>query len=128
MQMKTDAITVTLGIFSGRPNPSLELFGNDAEQLAKLANAGFEGKTSGPPPAPKLGRFQGFNVVTPAALQMRLRLPAEFSVYAGVLTAKRNREVGHWQDAANLESFLLDQAQRAGHGELLARVGVGEAR
>jgi hypothetical protein len=75
-----------------------------------------------------LGQFYGFYVATPAALQTRLRLPGEFSVYAGVLTAKRNRDVGHWQDAGNLESFLLDKALRAGHGELLARVGVQQAR
>ena len=125
MQMKTDAITVTLGIFSGRPNPSLEILGSDAEQLAQLANAGFEGKASEPPPPPKLGRFHGFNVVASEAVQMRLKLPAQFRVYAGVLTAKRNREIGHWRDVANLESFLLVQAQRAGHGELLAKVGVG---
>jgi hypothetical protein len=128
VQMKTDAITVTLGIFSGRPNPSLELLGNDAEQLAKLATAGFDGKTSGPPPPLKLGLFHGFTVITPASLQARFRLPAEFRVYSGVLTVKRNRELVHWQDVANLESFLLGHAQRAGHGELLARVGVEQAR
>lgn len=128
MQMKTDAITVTLGIFSGRPNPSLALVGPDAEELARLASAGFDGKTSGPPPPFKLGLFHGFKVETPAALQSRFRLPAEFSVYSGVLTAKRNRELGHWQDVANLESFLLGHAQRAGYGELLARVGVQQAR
>src|SRR5262245_22113651 len=128
MQKPTDAITVTLGIFSGLPNPSLQLTGSDAEKLAERARSGFSGKSAHPPPRPRLGSFYGFHVDVAAGLQGRLQLPAEFSVFSGVLSATRDRKLVHWQDSGQLENFLLDEAQRAGHGELLAKAGVQPAR
>jgi hypothetical protein len=128
MQVKVDAIRVTLGIYSGRPNPSLELSGNEADELADLARTALDGEPSPPPPPPQLGRFYGFQIETPADMQKRLRLPAQLSVYSGVVTEKQDRELRHWRDVANLERFLINYAQRGGLSELLAKVGVEQAR
>ena len=124
MQMRTDAITVTLGIYSGRPNPSLELSGPEAEELASLVKKAIEGEPSSPPPAAKLGRFYGFQVRTPPDLQKRLGLPPEFNVHSGVLSEKRGREIRHWRDVASLGQFLVGHALRRDYGQLLAKVGV----
>ncbi len=128
MQMKVDGINVTLGVYSGRPNPSLELSDNEANEFAGLARTALDGEPTAPPPPPQLGRFYGFYIETPADMQKRLRLPAQLSVYSGVVTEKQDRELRHWRDVANLERFLIKCAQRGGHSELLAKVGVEQAR
>ena len=128
MEPKKDAITVTMGIFSGRPNPQLSLTGAPAEEFAGLVKATIGKEPIHPPPPPKLGFYYGFVVETPRELAARLALPAALGIYHGVLTEGKGREQKHWRDTANVERFLTEHAYKQGLGELLEKVGVGKPR
>jgi hypothetical protein len=124
MEAKTAAITVIIGVFSGRPNPELMFTGEVAEEFANLVKATIGKEPIHPPPPPRLGYYYGFRVRIPSELVKRLELPAEFNVYQGVLTEGQGREQRHWRDVAKVERFLIDQAYKQGHGALLEKVGV----
>ncbi len=124
MEPKKDAITATIGIFSGRPNPEVLLTGGLAEEFASLVKTTIGKEPIHPPPPPKLGIYYGFFVQIPGELAKRLALPAEFNMYHGVLTEGKGREQNHWRDVAKVERFLIEQSLKQGHGELLEKVGV----
>lgn len=126
MELRKDAITVTIGIFSGRPNPELFLTGGVVGELAPLVKTTIGKERIHPPPSPRLGHYYGFLLHVPEELARRFELPVEFSVYSGVLTARAGREQTHWRDAAKVERFLFDQAYKQGFGDLLERVGAGK--
>ena len=128
MEPSTDAITVTIGIFSGRPNPQLTLSGPSAQEFANLVNATLGKDPIHPPPQPKLGFYYGFSVQTPRELATRLALPTDLYVYYGVVTQGTGREQRHWRDVANVERFLIQQAHQQGHGELLDKVSAPKPR
>jgi len=126
MEPKQDAITVTIGIFSGRPNPELKLSGELAEKFASLIKATIGREPIHAPPPPKLGFYYGFTVQAARELASRLACPAELYIYHGVVSEGKGREQKHWRDVANSERFLIEQAFREGHGALLEKVGVGK--
>jgi len=105
-----DAITATIGVFSGRPNPEISLTGEAAERLAHSAKRAIGQQSAPPPPAPRLGFYHGFIVRSPRKLAQRLGLPEEFRVYQGVLTEKVGREPKHWRDAADVERLQVAKA------------------
>ena len=128
MELKKDAITITIGIFSGRPNPTLELTGGLAEEFAGMVRATIGREPIHAPPQPKLGFYYGFAVQTPPELASRFALPADLYVYYGVVTEGKGREQKHWRDIVNVERFLIGQSQRQGHADLLDKVGVPKSR
>ncbi len=79
------------------------------------------------PPAPRLGYYYGFRVISPKALAEKFEAPAEFRVYHGVITTSEGKKECHWRDLAGLENFLVEQAYEQGYGEMLAKVGMGRA-
>lgn len=126
MEPKEEAITVTIGIFSGRPNPELRLTGALAEKFANLVKATIGKEPIHPPPPPKLGFYYGFSVRMASELAKRFGFPAELNIYLGVLSEGRGREQKHWRDAGHSERFLIEESYRQGYGDLLERVGVAK--
>ena len=123
MESNETTITVTIGLFSGHPNPKLSLNAEAVEKLAELVKTTRGKKTSPAPPSPRLGHYYGFFLQAPQALAKRLELPSEFAVYNGVITEGKGREKKHWRDVARIEQFLLEQAREQGYKELLEMVG-----
>jgi hypothetical protein len=123
-QAKVDSIKATLGIFSGRPNPVLELAGSSADQLAGLVKSTIGAEPIHPPPAPKLGEFYGFQVRVAADQATRLGLPADFTVYRSVLSEGAGRDQRHWRDVGKVEQFLIERAFEQGLGDFLELVGI----
>jgi len=124
MEKKKEMITAIIGAFSGHPNPVLPLDAETAEKLVDLFKTARGKEVSPPPSAPRLGYYYGFFVEIPQELAKRLDLPLGFTVYQGVITEGKGREQRHWRDIAHVEQFLLDQAQKQGHEELLKMVGI----
>lgn len=124
MESKKDSITPILGVFSGRPNPELSLTGELVEKFASLVKATLGKEAIHPPPSPRLGCYYGFLVQIPKELAKRLELPTQFKVYHGVITEGEGREKKHWRDTAQVERFLINEANKQGHGELLEDFGV----
>ena len=124
MDVKGEVIIVRVGVFSGRPNPEVTLSGELADELARRARATIGKEPTDPPPPPQLGSYYGFLIQSPAEVVKRLRLPAEFSVYKGVLTEHTGRQQLHWRDVGAVEPFLIEQAFRQGHGDLLQERGI----
>lgn len=124
MELKKDVFTAVIGVFSGRPNPEMSLSGETAEELANLVKTTIGQESIHPPPPPQLGYYYGFLVQLPKDLAKRFGLPEEFNVCHGVLTERIDREQKHWRDVAKVERFLINQAYKQGHGDLLKKVGV----
>jgi hypothetical protein len=128
MRKEKDAITVTIGIYSGRPNPELSLTGEAGEELAKLLKTAVGQEPIHPPPAARLGHYYGFRVQLAEDLASRFDLPTEFSIYHGVVTEQRGRAQSHWRDVAKVEEFLIGKAYEEGHGDLLKKAGAERPR
>jgi len=124
MATRNDAISVALGIFSGRPNPEITLAGASAEELGRLVNTAIGKEPTHPPPPARLGSYYGFVIRVPRETAARLSVPSEFSVYGGVITEAAGQQPKYWRDIANVERFLIDQSYKEGQGELLEKVGV----
>lgn len=111
-------VVVTLEIFSGRENPSWQLEGDTLEavrgRLRELAT-GAGGAAAAPHPV--LG-YRGFRIdgLGDAAADTIL-------VGRGTVTLVRGKEAQHRRDAGDLESLLLADAARRGHGDLLREAG-----
>jgi hypothetical protein len=124
MESKQDAITVIIGVFSGRPNPELSLTGKVVKELANLVETTLGKEPIHPPPPTGLGYYYGFVLQSPKELAERFGFPVEFRVYHGVLTERAGREQKHWRDVAKVEQFLIDLAYEEGYGDVLEHVGV----
>jgi hypothetical protein len=119
-----DSISVTIGVFSGRPNPEFRLSGNVVNKLAELAGSAIGKEPIEEPPPAKLGNYYGFLVQTPSLLATHLHIPTAFRLYSDVLTESMERKERHWRDVANAEQFLIEQAFELGYGEFLESAGV----
>jgi|ERR1041385_2914811 hypothetical protein len=128
MEPREDAITVSVGLFSGRPNPEIVMAGQQAAQIAERVRVSVGKEPASPPPPPRLGSFYGFYLQAAPQLAKQLGVPENFSVYSGVITERTKREQRHWRDTAGLESFLMAAARDEGHGELLERAGAQRSR
>lgn len=122
--MDPNVITVVVGIFSGRPNPELQLSGSESDELAALLKASIGREPIHAPPAPKLGQFYGFTIHVPPLLANQLDIPSVVSVHQGVVRTGREKDVQHWRDVGHVQNFLIERAYRQGHGDLLEKVGV----
>jgi ABC-type amino acid transport substrate-binding protein len=119
-------ITVTIGVFSGHPNPEVSLDAGAVQKLVELVKTTRGGKASAPPPPPRLGYYYGFFVKVPQEVAKREGLPAEFAIYNGVVSEGKGRERRHWRDTGHIERFLLERAREQGYNELLETVGGDE--
>jgi hypothetical protein len=126
MEGNQGAIVVKIGLYSGMPNPEMKLTGETASQFAELVKSTLGREPIHPPPAPKLGEFYGFLVQVPQEKAKGLELPAQASVFSGVLTDMTQRKGAHWSDVAGIERFLIRLAYEQGFGELLEKVGVSK--
>jgi len=123
MNAKEEVMTVTIGVFSGRPNPTFDLEGARADELASLLSRVIGVDTANPPPAAQLGVYYGFLVQPRADAQGRRAAGRRFTVYRGVVTTGDDKQPQHWRDGAGVESFLAERAAEAGFGSLLREAG-----
>jgi hypothetical protein len=123
MKPPEKAISVSVGLFSGRPNPEIVITGEAASTLAERLRSSIGKESTHPPPPPRLGFFYGFYLQVPAKLAKELEVPENFSVYSGVITEQGQREQRYWRDTGGVELFLMETAFQQGHGELLEKAG-----
>ena len=128
MEAKENRIAVTVGIFSGRPNPIIHLSGARAEEFARMVTATIGREPIHAPPLPKLGQYYGFLVQMDGQLARQLSVPIQLNVYLGVVSEGTGREQRHWRDVGNVERFLIESSYSQGQGELLEKVGVARPR
>jgi hypothetical protein len=121
---EAESITVSIGIFSGRPNPEIELSNDVAEAVAAMIGEAVGAQPTHPQPRPRLGQYYGFLIKTPPQTARRFTVPPEVTVYEGVIAEPARGTEAGWRDVAGLERFLLEQAVRGDYGDLLERVGV----
>lgn len=105
--------TVTLLVFSGRPDPEWTLDAERARELAELVARVVEGETTEPAP-PVLG-YRGFLVDFADAV----RAPAHVQVGRGVVTELAGPRSRTWRDDGGVEEWLLEDARARGHAELI---------
>lgn len=125
MANEDEQITVKIGVFSGRENPDFPLDAAAQDEFANRMRSTIGTKPANPPAPPRLGQFYGFLVMVPAASARELDLPEAIEIRSGVVSpASPRTDNAHWQDAAGLEQFLIEQAVAAGHGEILQEYGI----
>lgn len=124
MEPNDKEITASIGIFSGRENPKLLLEGELSEQFAERIKSTVGKEAIHAPPPPRLGFYYGFQIHVPAEQAKRLELSKEYNVYHGVITVIESSKQDNWRDTGNIEQFLLEQAMKQGHGDLLEKVGM----
>ncbi len=123
-KINDNEIVVTLGVFSGRPNPVLNLDREDAEKLAEMVHGIIGKEAIHPPPHPKLGEFYGFSLKVPGELSKQFMLPKKMGIYSGVLTEGQGGEQRHWRDPGKIENFLTGYAFKKGLGKFLEPMGI----
>lgn len=121
---QAEGITVMVGIFSGRPNPEMTFDDDAAEEVANLLKEAIGSQPTHAQPRPKLGQYYGFFVTLAPRLAERYGLPAQASVFEGVIAESDSKADSGWRDVAGLERFLIEQAVRHDYRDLLERVGV----
>jgi hypothetical protein len=126
MQKSQDTIVVRIGVFSGLPNPEMELTGDSASRFADLIKSTIGRERIHAPPAPRLGEFYGFLVLIPDQRARAMGLPAQLSIVTGVVTEVREKTPAHWRDVSGVQLFLVRQAQERGFGDVLRKAGVTE--
>jgi hypothetical protein len=107
-------IRIELDIFSGRQNPSWELTEKEAtEMLGRMKNL-----PSSPLPliVPGLG-YRGFIVSNQDKIE---GLPIQIRIYNGTITTTENEFVNYYEDINKIESWLLEQAQKRGYGDIIS--------
>jgi hypothetical protein len=116
--------TVTLEVYSGRPNPSWplegELLATVMERVGDLTGSAEPGRA----PTPALG-YRGFRLEYLGA-----GAPDAVFVGRGTVTVVRGKEAEHRGDAVGLERLLLGDAADRGYRDLLEAAGapVGDDR
>ena len=128
MEGNKDAILVKIGLFSGMPNPEMNLTDEVASQFADLVKLTVGKEPIHPPPPPKLGEFYGFLVQVPDHKAKELGLPVQATVFSGVLTDMTQKKQAYWRDKAGIEQFLTRLAYEQGFGDLLRKVHVAEPK
>jgi len=121
------AIQVFVNMYSGRPDPILELTGEQVDELRRRLEASRGHPVREHRELPQLG-YRGFVV----ANQSRVPgFPYEVEIYGGFISALEDRpqtrqETRHRQvfrDSERLEDWLLDRAVERGLAEDIAAMG-----
>lgn len=107
-------VEVMLDIFSGRPNPRWTLSDEQVNDLQARLRALPEARPVVPP---GLG-YRGFIVTNPGNDP---RLPSRIGVFASVITITNVQATSSYQDANNIEGWLIGQARERGYGDVIDR-------
>jgi hypothetical protein len=120
MSTQENAVVVFLQVYSGQPDPSWPLEDAGVQEVVERVRRAQSAPADGKPPDPVLG-YRGFRIENRAGVA---DLPAALSVWRGfVVAADREGRAQIWSDAGELERWLLDDARRRDHGELLKAAG-----
>ncbi len=107
-------IEAILDIFSGRPNPRWTLSDEQVNDLqARLRTL----PEASPVAPPGLG-YRGFLVTNPSNDD---RLPGQLRAFASVVAITTAQATNYYQDANNIEEWLIEQARSREHGEVIDR-------
>lgn len=120
MSTSSSSVQVRLLIFSGRPDPEWAVEADALEVLSERVRATV-GKERAHPTAPGGLGYRGFLLQHEEA---ELDLPRHLVVFHGVIVERPGPAATHWRDVAGVEDWLLEDAWRRGHGEVLAEAGV----
>jgi len=107
---------VELQVYSGRPNPSWELSAPEVAELAKRMTA--LPRSRQPFVQGGLG-YGGFVIQNQGKAA---GLPPEIHVFNGIGIPERSG-ITAYQDAHDLEGWLLEQTRQHGHGAILSEIG-----
>jgi hypothetical protein len=107
-------VEVMLDIFSGRPNPRWTLSDEQVNDLQARLRVLPEAMPFTPP---GLG-YRGFIVTNP---DNDPRLPRRIGAFASVITITNAQATNYYQDANNIEEWLIDQARESGFGDVIDR-------
>ena len=121
MKLQEQVISVRLFLFSGRPDPEWSLDETAVGQLRERVQKTVGGEKIRPAAPGGLG-YRGFLVQNRANVA---GLPAEFTVFRGVLSEPSGPTAIHWRDLRGVEDWLLAQARERGFGKALDSFGVG---
>ncbi|MBV6440209.1 MAG: hypothetical protein EPGJADBJ_01872 [Saprospiraceae bacterium] len=124
MEKQENAITITIGVYSGRRNPEMPLGDNKSRELLNMLKKAKGGESIHQPPPAKLGQFYGYYIQLPQNVSKEYGLSSEYNVYYGVVTEISGREEHHWRDTNKVEQYLTELAFEQGYGELLEKFGV----
>jgi hypothetical protein len=120
MSTEQNAVVVFLQVYSGRPDPSWTLDDSGVQDVVGRVRQAQSAPADGKPPEPVLG-YRGFRVENRAGVP---DLPAALTVWRGfVIGADRGGRTQTWSDVGDLEGWLLADARRRDHGELLEAAG-----
>ena len=110
---KGSGVEVTLDVFSGRPNPSWILSGDDVTELARRLT----GLAPSDKPAAEddLG-YRGFRITN---ADRKPGLPFDVIVANGVVTIHDQSGDHRFVDSTGIERWLVDQARQRGYGSLV---------
>jgi hypothetical protein len=116
-----DVTAVRLLVYSGRPDPEWELEDDRAKALLGQLTRVTGGERSNPAPQGGLG-YRGFLVRNVKVAEART---ADLTVFRGVVAEHPGTDGRAWRDTAGIEHWLLEEARRRGHGDLLEVLKVG---
>jgi len=125
MEDSKEMAKVTLGIFSGLPNPEMILTEENIIKYAEMVKSTV-GKEDvyGPTPT-KLGEFYGFMVIVSDDKAKELGIPKLANIIKGVFADMTiHNEPKYWRDLSRIEQFLIGLAYENGFADLLKKVGV----
>lgn len=118
--MDKQTATVTLLVFSGRPDPQWQLGTEEAERVRSSLQATFQSPTRKPP---LLGL--GYRGIRIEFFGERSGGPTVFVVANGVVTESPGPKERYFNDLAGVERMMLSEAFKRDHGPLLERLGIG---
>ena len=112
---------VVLLVYSGQADPEWPLERDLEARIKQAIQSGADGPPEAKPGLPSVLGYKGFRVELPTFAGPG----ATVSVGAGVVTvAPRDGAPRAWRDRDGLESALLEDAVKNGHGRLLEELGV----
>jgi hypothetical protein len=110
-------VTARLLIFSGRADPEWSFEGEALATLVRLIRDSVGREPAYPPTPGGLG-YRGFLVRGDER-----ELPRELLVFRGALTENPGPRARHWRDTNGLEAWLISDARRRDHGQVLDAAG-----
>jgi hypothetical protein len=119
---------IKIGLYSGRPNPEIELTEEMASQLAERVKSTI-GKEKLPSPAPpKLGEFFGFLIITPPEKAKKLGIPQYASVNRKIFAEQVDKKEECWYDVGGIEDYLIELSYEKGFGEDLKQFNIKKTK
>ena len=123
MRAEKAEVEVTLGVFSGRPEPNWVLSEREVEELRRLLARGLRTPLKQPKELPGLG-YRGFVIRNEARVK---GIPEEMEVYnrtIAIVETEREREKRtYYEDVNRIELWLVEQAADRGYGDAIEHFG-----